>query len=84
MKKLFIILALIIFMVIPSFACSAWVLSGFKQTGSTYNGKMVVRCYYQNLESNKKMSIELPLYSRCPVMINPCNDETETQIIINN
>jgi len=84
MKKLAIILA-IIFVASPGYACGKWVLSGSKITGSRHGGRVINRCYYQDLEgSGEALSVEVPQHSECLIILDPCPEGgSGTEIIVN-
>ena len=85
MKKLAIVLALV-FAASPGYTCGKWVLSGSKITGSRHGGKVINRCYYQDLSgSEETLSVEVPLQSECHIILDPCPEGgSGTEIFIDN
>ena len=84
MKKLAIVLALV-FAASPGYTCGKWVLSGSKITGSRHGGRVINRCYYQDLSgSEETLSVEVLRQSECHIILDPCPEGgSGTEIIVN-
>jgi monoamine oxidase len=84
-----IIIALAIFVIMFVYlnlaeACGKWVLEYSDRVGGR-SGKMVNYCYYQDLSgSGQTMSVQMPMYRECPVILDPCPEGgSGTEIIVN-
>ncbi len=84
MKKFFIILA-IMALSTPGYACGKWVLSYSDNNVGGRSGKLVNYCSYQALDgSGQALSVQLPTYKACPILLDPCpSEDSKTEIIIN-
>ena len=84
MKKLFIIILAIAITGSPSYACGKWVLEHSDIVGGR-SGKIVNYCYYQDLSgSGQTMSVQLPTYKECPIILDPCPEGgSKTEITVN-
>lgn len=84
-----LIIALAIFIVMFVYismaeACGKWVLEYSDQVGGR-SGKMVNYCYYQDLSgSGHGISVQMPLYKECPVILDPCPEGgSDTTVTVN-
>lgn len=86
-RLIFIALAILISMFIYTSlveACGKWVLEYSDQAGGR-SGKMANHCHYQSLDgSGQTLSVQMPIYTDCPVRLDPCPEGgSDTTVIVN-
>ena len=86
-KSLIIALAILILLFVYfdlAEACGKWVLEYSDQAGGR-SGKMANHCHYQDLTgSGQTLSVQMPIYKACPVILDPCPEGgSGTTVIIN-